>query len=148
YAIYLLYRLREEAAESAGDAATAMRRTFQSAGKAVLFVGSAVAGGYAVLMLSKGFLIHIWLGLLISLAVTMSGVAALTLLPALVMLLRPRFLFAPSSRVAAAVGKAAMGGLALALWLSGSASAADATAEEIMKRNFVAMKVGDSVSDA
>ena len=44
-----------------------------SAGKAALFVSTAVAGGFGVLMLSWDFYMHLWMGLLISLAMLFSA---------------------------------------------------------------------------
>jgi predicted RND superfamily exporter protein len=43
YGIYMIYRMREELA-GGGDADQALRRAFRSAGKATLFVSTAVAG--------------------------------------------------------------------------------------------------------
>lgn len=92
YAIYLTWRLREELRRT-GDEAVALRNTFSSAGKAVLFVASAVAGGYAVLMASPGFNIHIWLGLLTTVAMLAGAVSTLTLYAALLLTLRPAVVF-------------------------------------------------------
>lgn len=92
YAIYLTWRLREELRRT-GDEAVALRNTFASAGKAVLFVASAVAGGYAVLMASPGFNIHIWLGLLTTVAMLAGAVSTLTLYAALLLTLRPAVVF-------------------------------------------------------
>lgn len=139
YAIYLLYRLREEALSKGPE--VAMDRTFRSAGKAVMFVATAIAGGYAVMMLSWGFLIHFWLGLLISAAMLVSAAAALTVLPALVVLLRPAFLFARKVPVASLVAS-----LVVASLLVGHAHAQGA--DEVMRRNFVASKVADTTADA
>jgi outer membrane lipoprotein-sorting protein len=149
YAIYLLYRLREEAQGSA-TAAFALRRTFRSAGKAVLFVASAVSGGYAVLMFSYGFLIHFWLGFLICVAMLVSAGAALTTLAAMIMHLRPAFLF---GRIGAAYERnplraAPAALLLLGLLVAAPASAEELTAEAVMQRNFVALKIADSTADA
>ncbi|PYM03364.1 MAG: RND transporter, partial [Candidatus Rokuibacteriota bacterium] len=46
YAIYFIYRLREELARG-GDEVTAVRTAYTTAGKAILFVASAISGGYA-----------------------------------------------------------------------------------------------------
>ncbi|HKO50230.1 MAG TPA: MMPL family transporter, partial [Polyangiaceae bacterium] len=92
YAIYFIFRLREELAKN-GDEASAFRKVFASAGKAVLFVASAVAGGYGVLVLSLGFYMHIWMGILIAAAMLVSAFAALTVLPSLLLALRPTFVF-------------------------------------------------------
>ena len=92
YAIYLVYRLREELDESR-DEALAVRTALTTAGKATLFVASAVAGGYGLLALSWGFNIHIWFAILIMSAMLVSCLGALTLLPSLILTFRPRFIF-------------------------------------------------------
>jgi hypothetical protein len=149
YAIYLLYRLREEAVRAPSPEA-ALRQTFDSAGKAVLFVASAVGAGYAVLMFSWGFLIHFWLGFLICVAMVVSAGAALTTLTAMIMHLRPAFLFGSVGRVyeRKAVAPATVAAFLVTLALAGSAAAAEPTAEEVMQKNFVATKVADSTADA
>jgi len=92
YAIYLVYRLREELDETL-DEAMAVRIALTTAGKASLFVASAVAGGYGLLALSWGFNIHIWFSILIMSAMLVSCLGALTLLPSLILTFRPRFIF-------------------------------------------------------
>jgi predicted RND superfamily exporter protein len=92
YAIYLVYRLREELDQSR-DEALAVRTALTTAGKATLFVASAVAGGYGLLALSWGFNIHIWFAILIVSAMLVSCLGALTLLPSLILTFRPRFIF-------------------------------------------------------
>ena len=64
-----------------------------SAGKAALFVSSAVAGGFGVLMFSYGFMIHIWMGFLIATAMLVSSISTLTIFPSLIFTLRPKFIF-------------------------------------------------------
>ena len=90
YAIYFLFRLREELAR-AESLSTAIGRTLDSSGKAILFVSSAIAAGYVTLCFS-GFGYHIRLGALVALAMAVSSAASLTVLPALVAVIRPRFL--------------------------------------------------------
>jgi predicted RND superfamily exporter protein len=92
YAIYLVYRLREELDRSS-DEAVAFRTALTTAGKASLFVASAVAGGYGLLALSWGFNIHIWFAILIMSAMLVSCLGAVTLLPSLILTFRPRFIF-------------------------------------------------------
>ena len=92
YGIYMSYRMREELRKDQSEA-DALRKAYLSAGKATLFVSSAVAGGFGILMISWGFLIHIWMGFLIATAMLTSSIAALTLFPALVCTLRPKFIF-------------------------------------------------------
>jgi len=91
YAVYFLFRLREELASSRTDT-LALASTMQSCGKAIVYVSSAIAGGYLVLCAS-GFVFHIELGLLVALAMVVSSLGAITLLPALALLIRPAFLF-------------------------------------------------------
>jgi uncharacterized protein len=90
YAIYFLFRLREEL--SGGDGwSEAVERSLSTSGKAVLFVSSAIAAGYLTLCFS-GFGYHIRLGTLVALAMAVSSAASLTVLPALVLAIRPKFL--------------------------------------------------------
>lgn len=144
YAIYFLYRLRD-ANQSSADLAAAMQQAFASAGKAVMFVATAVAGGYAVLMASWGFLIHIWLGALIAMAMVISAASALTVMPALIVLLRPRFLFAGTTGAGKVIARALLLGALVGGGFAGTAAAQ--TADQIMERNFVTMRVRDSVAN-
>jgi predicted RND superfamily exporter protein len=93
YAIYLIYRLREEM-QHHGDADRAIRVTLATAGKAVVFVALAVGAGYAVLMVG-GLAMHQRLGFLVSVAMAISCLAAIALLPAILYRVRPRFAFGP-----------------------------------------------------
>jgi uncharacterized protein len=90
YAIYFLFRLREELVQEPGLAA-ALRRALATSGKAVLFVSSAIAAGYLTLCLS-GFSHYVRMGGLIAAAMVVASTSALVLLPALVDVIRPRFL--------------------------------------------------------
>ncbi len=92
YAIYWLYRMREEVSKGV-DGKQAVVNTQGSAGKAALFVATAVAGGYAVLSLSIGYNVHLWLSMFIVIAMLVSVLASLTLIPALVLSLQPKFIF-------------------------------------------------------
>ncbi len=90
YAIYFLYRLREELADG-HPLAEALSVSLRTSGKAILFVSSAIAAGYLTLCLS-GFGYHVRLGSLVAFAMMVSSVASLTVLPAAVWWIRPRFL--------------------------------------------------------
>ena len=90
YAIYFLFRLREELAKGEG-LEEALERTLATSGRAILFVSSAIAAGYLTLCFS-GFAYHIRLGTLVALAMAVSSIASLTVLPALIRVIRPRFL--------------------------------------------------------
>lgn len=91
YAIYLIYRLREEMAKD-GHAERAIRTTLATAGKAVMFVALAVGSGYSVLMLG-GLGMHQRLGFLVAVAMAVSCLAAIALLPAVLYRVQPRFAF-------------------------------------------------------
>jgi uncharacterized protein len=122
YAIYLSYRIREEL-ERGGSEPDAVRGAFASAGKAILFVSSAVAGGYAILVLSFGFLLHLWMGILIALAMLVSSISALTLFAALILTLRPKFIFRKNTEEPIKLRKApAHVSLLIPNWLQVSAS--------------------------
>jgi predicted RND superfamily exporter protein len=90
FAIYLLYRIREERRRGL-PLREAVRESFGTAGEAVCFVSSAIVGGYLTLMLA-GFRTWTQLGGLTALMITASALATLTLVPALVLTLRPRFI--------------------------------------------------------
>jgi predicted RND superfamily exporter protein/outer membrane lipoprotein-sorting protein len=149
YAIYLIYRLREELARGL-DEATACRTALTTAGKAILFVASAVAGGYGVLLCSYGFYFHIWMALLIATAMLVSSLAALTILPCLILDLHPRFIFGTTpQRLTRAPEVVALLTLATVLgFLSSKTWAAELSARDIMQRNFIGAKVIDSTQDA
>jgi len=149
YAIYLLFRIREQV--RAGCAADeAVRQGLATAGKAALYVATAVAGGYGVLALSIGFNVHLWTALFIGIAMLASVWASLTLVPALVLAWRPRFVLEPAAR-GPAWQSAALGALALAsvLALPGETRAQEQpTPLAIMQRNADASRVKDSVATA
>ncbi len=152
YGIYMVYRMREELARG-GDAQEALHRAFRSAGKATLFVSTAVAGGFGLLMLSWGFWVHFYLGFLVATAMLVSSITALTLLPAVVFRLRPRFVFGAAAAPSAPVArKAAALVVALAVGAGAlpapEAHAQTLSAEDIATRNFAVGKVADSVTEA
>jgi len=91
FAIYLLFRIREEIGANGGDLAAAIQVSLKTSGEGILYVSSAVVSGYLVMTLS-GFKLWIHLGLLTSLMMAVSALAALTILPVAVLLTSPRFL--------------------------------------------------------
>lgn len=151
YAIYLIYRLREELADGA-DENSAVRRTIATAGQAVLFVALAVATGYGVLLLSFGFKIHQWLAILIAVAMIVSALAALFLIPMLILSFRPQFIF--KSKPMTSRSKPSIAALAAITFLLGmyihpqNARAAEADVAMIMEKNFAVTRVEDSVFEA
>jgi len=166
YAIYLLYRMREEC-ERLGDIDLALRETMRTAGQAVVYVATAIAGGYSVLMLSFGFYVHIWFGILIVLSMVVSAATALVLVPTLLKAFPPGFIqrrlrarTAPSlatatvaplhrQRLARRVaGAALLALLALLAGLPRLAQAQTPSASEIMERNHQATRLDSSVAEA
>ena len=89
FAIYLLFRLREEMRSSPLE--PALRATLRSSGRAIFFVASAIAAGYATLVVSD-FALWRQLGAYVALMMGTSALATLSVLPALVLLVRPSFL--------------------------------------------------------
>ena len=157
YAIYLLYRFREELATGA-DFEDALRRTMRTAGKAVVYVATAVAGGYSVLLLSFNFYVHIWFGVLIVLSMIVSAMTALLLIPTLLTHYVPRC-FRPgkdarSQPVPMAVTVRSLWSVAaLSVFLStaitvDSAHAQSPDAADIMAQSYQASRLSSSVSDA
>lgn len=156
YAIYLTWRLREEIKDGVDEAA-AIFATYGSAGKAVLFVATAVAGGYAVLTTSLGFNIHLWLGMLTSVSMLAAAFSTLTLYATLLLIVRPAVIFCDGgerNKSRGSPGKhLASRHLLLALILTGaalmqtkpvvaldSAGAANISADELMKSSLKVSK--------
>jgi len=83
--------MREEI-QAKGDCDRAVRATLATAGKAVIYVALAVGLGYSILMFT-GFGIHIRLGFLVAVAMAVSCLSAITLVPAALCLFRPSFAF-------------------------------------------------------
>jgi predicted RND superfamily exporter protein len=90
FAIYLIYRIREEAGVT-GSIEEAISAALRTSGKAVFFVSSAVAVGYLVLPFS-GFSVWTRLGAFTALIIAASALASLTVIPSLALLFKPRFL--------------------------------------------------------
>ena len=105
YAIYALYRLREEY-RCRGSLDEALRAMMETTGRAVLFVALAISAGFAVYLISDFYAFRI-LGVFMPLTMLTSSLTALTLLPALVLLLRPRFITRPPATPQAAPSPAA-----------------------------------------
>lgn len=103
YAIYFLYRLREERRRIADDAA-ALHAALQTSGRAILFVAASIGAGFAMMGIGSRFL-GLWLfGTLMPIAMAVSCLTALSLMPVLVLRTRPAFLFGRSNGVADPVG--------------------------------------------
>lgn len=89
FGIYLVFRLREELRRLPAE--EAVRETLRTSGRAIFYVASAVALGYLVL-LGAGFAAWTDLGLFTALIMSASALAVVTIVPSLVMVLRPKFL--------------------------------------------------------
>src|SRR5262249_1787073 len=100
YAIYFLYRLREGLARIPDDAA-ALHAALQTSGRAIIFVASSIGAGFAAMGMFSRFL-GLWLsGTLLPIAMAVSCVAALSLMPVLVLRTRPAFIFGRRNAAAA-----------------------------------------------
>ena len=86
-AIHYIYRFREEFARS-GDYIATMHVCHANIGKAVFYTSATIIFGFSILVLSN-FLPTIHFGLLTGLAMAIALLAALTLLPKLILLTRP-----------------------------------------------------------
>lgn len=140
YAIYMTWRLREELREGT-DEARAIRATFASAGKAVMFVATAVGAGYAVLMASAGFNIHIWLGMLTVVSMLVAALSTLTLFVAALLVVRPGVIFGGTP----ARLRPALAGVAVVVLLGGialpdRAAAQGVDATQLMAESLKASK--------
>jgi len=91
YAIYFLFRLREEY-HRLGDDAAAVGAALQTSGRAVLFVAASIAAGFACMAWSPYLGMELFGGLMPA-AMVVSCIASLSLMPTLVLRLRPRFIY-------------------------------------------------------
>ena len=91
FELYLLFRFREEWGRL-GNIREALRVSLKTSGRAVLFVSSAIIGGYSVLFFA-GFGFYTQLATMVVSTMVISLVLSLVFLRALVVLFKPRFLF-------------------------------------------------------
>jgi predicted RND superfamily exporter protein len=91
YAIYFLFRLREEYQRLRDDSA-AVGAALQTSGRAVLFVAASIAAGFACMGWSPYLGLELF-GTLMPAAMVLSCLASLSLMPTLVLRLRPRFIY-------------------------------------------------------
>ena len=158
YAIYLLYRIREQAALGASPEA-AVRAALATAGKACLLVATAVASGYGVAAFSIGYNVHLWFAIFTATMMLVSALGSLIMVPGLALVLRPAFVFAPAPRRRWALSTAmvvlAVAAYAMPLLAHADASNAPAdtpsahadtvNARDIMEKNYAATRVHDVV---
>jgi predicted RND superfamily exporter protein len=91
YTIHFLFRFRTEIRNGLGDE-EAIIRTLSTTGQGIIINGFSVMMGFAVCMLST-FIPIFFFGWLISVSIFMCLIAALTLLPLVLILTRPKFIF-------------------------------------------------------
>lgn len=92
YGIYFLYRLREERARSTSDE-QALHAAMETSGRAVIFVAASIGAGFAALGLFSDFFGLRLFGTMMPIAMLLSCLAALSLMPVLVLRTRPAFIF-------------------------------------------------------
>ena len=91
YTIHFLFRFRTEIRNGLGDE-EAIVKTLSTTGQGIIINGFSVMMGFAVCMLST-FIPIFFFGWLISVSIFMCLIAALTLLPLVLILTRPKFIF-------------------------------------------------------
>lgn len=91
YAIYFLFRLREERRRLHDDE-TAVGVALQTSGRAIIFVAASIGAGFAVIGVSQYLGLRLF-GTLMPAAMVISCLASLTIMPVMVLRLRPRFIF-------------------------------------------------------
>ena len=91
YTIHFLFRFRTEIRNGLSDE-EAIIRTLSTTGQGIVINGFSVIMGFAVCMLST-FIPIFFFGWLIAVSISMCLIAALTLLPVVLVLTRPKFIF-------------------------------------------------------
>ncbi len=90
YTIHFLWRFRDERRRGL-DPVPAVERTLTTAGRGIVFNGLSVVVGFAVLVISAFFPVRFF-GLLVAVSILACLCGALIVLPAIVLVFRPRFL--------------------------------------------------------
>jgi len=91
YTIHFLYRYRLEIKKGAG-AEEAVKLTLTTSGKGIIYNALSVIVGFSVLTIS-GFLPIYFFGFLIVFSITGCLLGALSVMPALLVLVKPAFIF-------------------------------------------------------
>jgi predicted RND superfamily exporter protein len=138
YSIYFVSRLREEMVLSENRWETALEAALIHGGEGILLVSLAISMGYFALCLSP-FALHRDMGFLVGVSMIVSSFSSITLLPALLLVIRPRFAMA-SLAVAPARARApeaiAAGLCGLVLLSPHAVFAGAPTADEIMAKVY------------
>ncbi|MDF1781518.1 MAG: outer membrane lipoprotein-sorting protein [Alcanivoracaceae bacterium] len=133
FAIHTIDRLKSLFKDNVPSAQDLVTHLYASTGRALLFNYLAVACGFGVLIISKVVPLNNF-GTIVVLSVTMSFIASLALLPALVLVFKPAFLYrqhnteARSPRRVASVNTL---GLALVIGLAATAAPKSSYAKEL-----------------
>ncbi len=90
YTIYFLWRYRDER-RAGRPAAEAVEHTLCTAGRGIVFNALSVVAGFGVLVVSAFFPVRVF-GILVAVSILACLVGALVLLPAIVLVWKPRFL--------------------------------------------------------
>lgn len=90
YTIHFLWRYRDERAAGL-EAVAAVSRTLVTSGRGIVFNAFSVLIGFAVLVSSAFFPVQFF-GILVAISISACLIGALVVLPAIVLLLRPKFL--------------------------------------------------------
>lgn len=96
YTIHFLYHFREEIRLYGYSPHEALRVTLTTSGKGIIYNAMSVIVGFCVMMLST-FLPVYFFGWLLTFSIVACLVGALTLLPAALLVFKPRFMFANSA---------------------------------------------------
>jgi len=91
YTIHFLERFKNEHLVKKHDVTTAYFNTLRTIGKAIAINALSMAGGFAVLMLSTFKMLSVS-GFMVALAMLVSSIASITILPAIIFSLKPGFL--------------------------------------------------------
>ncbi|GHU25907.1 membrane protein [Spirochaetia bacterium] len=91
YTIHFIDAFKREYAAARGKEGF-LRKTFETSGKAILINAVSVGAGFAVLLLSQFVMIGN-LGLLIALTMATSALVSMTVIPILLMLVKPKFIY-------------------------------------------------------
>lgn len=92
FSIHTLDRMKSLVEEGKTNTHDMLTELYRSTGRALLFNYLAIAFGFGVLITSKVVPLT-YFGTIVVLSVTMSFIAAMTLIPALVLVFKPRFIF-------------------------------------------------------
>jgi uncharacterized protein len=90
YTIHFLWRYRDER-RAKGDVVAAVKSTLTTTGRGILFNALSVVVGFIVLLISSFFPVKFF-GLLVVVSITACLICALVLLPAIVVVFKPKFL--------------------------------------------------------